>query len=411
MPNQLQSNPLLSPEAGGALNSVWQTSPNVAFMAAMRGRGLFGAMAMKEEAALEQQKQQQLQQFLQSQPITGETPGAQLRSKALVYERAGLLGQAKQLSQMANDLEPHETYGAPTTVLQNGQPRLALPGSRGNMRVVEGASPYERGDEAELGRILDQAGIKDEALRRPIFKALADKKVSHAPGVTINNQAETAYATTVGKGGGESDLESHKGAQSAADALQGNINLLEHLRTGDTNTGMAAELRTNIDRLKVLFAANEKAGKRVSDTQLSESMMGSDVFSMIQSLGIGARGLDTPAEREFMRNVLTGTTSLDKDTLIRMASIRKNILERAVDKFNSRVERGELDAFFRARQSPRQKIEKPTSSTLPKSEYPTPRNFPTPPPAAINDLKMRPNSKEQFDAVFGPGAADRVLGQ
>jgi hypothetical protein len=359
----------------GALNirppsqSAWETNPRTTFLAAMRGRGLFGAMAMREQDAMKQQqlqeeyqRQQQQQQFIRSQPITGDTPAAQLRSKAIVYEKAGLLGQAKQLSQMANDLEPHETFGGPTTVLQNGQPRLALPGSRGNMRVVEGASPYERGDEAELGRILDQAGIKDEALRQPIFKALADKKVSHAPGVTIHNQAETAYATTVGKGVGQDDVEEYKSALKAVEGVTLNRNLLKHLRANpDMNTGLFAEMKQGIDRLKVLAAQNEKAGKRVSDTEVVNSMLGSQVFPMIGELGIGARGLDTPKEVAFLRGVMTGTIEMQPATLIKMAEMRMDASKRSIEKINARIDRGELDDFFRYAKKKKSRIELPAN--------------------------------------------------
>jgi len=76
--------------------------------------------------------------------------------------------------------------------------------------------------------------------------------------------------------------------------------------------------------------------------------MGSEVFSMIKPLGIGARGLDTPAEREFLRKVMTGEVSLNKDTLLRMAETRKAITERSVARWNSRVKSGELNSYFNA---------------------------------------------------------------
>lgn len=39
------------------------------------------------------------------------------------------------------------------------------------------------------------------------------------------------------------------------------------------------------------------------------------------------------------------------------------------------------------------------------------QNFPPPPADAIRRLKMKPSEKAQFDAIFGPGAADRALGK
>jgi hypothetical protein len=373
--------PALAPENNGALQR-FMNPRSQAILAASGNQGLLNFVQGQQQA----QEQARVQQWIRSQPITGDTPGAQLRSKAIVYERAGLLDQAKQLSQMANDLEPHETHGAPVTIMQNGQPRLALPGSRGNMRVVEGASPYERGDEAELGRILDQAGIKDEALRRPIFKALADKKVSHAPAasVTVQTHALGKYADKVAEGSATEDLDAFRGAQAAVDGVRLNNDLLKHLRTNpDMNTGMFAEMKQGIDRLKVLAAQNEKAGKRASDTEVLDSMLGSQVFPMIQQLGIGARGMDTPAEREFLRKVMTGTIELQPATLIKMAEIRRDIAKRSVNKFNERVDKGELDEFFKHAMKKKSKI------TLPQDDDGAAPAAPTAPVIDFNSLPKR----------------------
>ena len=84
-------------------------------------------------------------------------------------------------------------------------------------------------------------------------------------------------------------------------------------------------------------------------------------------MGIGARGLDTPAEREFLREVVSGTISLNAETLRRMAEIRANVKERAIDRFNQRVEKGELDRFFQATGREKRKIEKPARPKAPEA--------------------------------------------
>ena len=91
---------------------------------------------------------------------------------------------------------------------------------------------------------------------------------------------------------------------------------------------------------------------------------------MIKALGIGARGLDTPAEREFLRSVMTGTTQMNKSTLIRMTEIRKNVAERAVKRWNERVDSGELDRYFQAAGMPKQKIEIPKVQKAPATPKP-----------------------------------------
>jgi hypothetical protein len=113
--------------------------------------------------------------------------------------------------------------------------------------------------------------------------------------------------------------------------------LIAHLETSDAITGLGSDVLKNVERVKTLLMADVKAGKQVSDTELLNAFLGSDVFPMIKALGIGARGLDTPAEREFLREVMSGTTAMNKETLTKMAKIRRNIAVRATEKWNARL--------------------------------------------------------------------------
>jgi len=143
------------------------------------------------------------------------------------------------------------------------------------------------------------------------------------------------------------------------------------LKESDAITGMGSDFFKNIERAKVMVSNSEKAGKKVSDTELLDTMMGSEVFPLIKSLGIGARGMDTPAEREFMRRVLTGQTNLNKQTLIRMAEIRKDIANRAIKRWNDRVGTGELDRYFEVTGRPKGTlgIGKPDTKTIGGKTY------------------------------------------
>jgi len=67
----------------------------------------------------------------------------------------------------------------------------------------------------------------------------------------------------------------------------------------------------NILRSIQLFSQKRSRGERISDTEYLDAMLGSDVFPMIKQLAIEADGLDTPAEREFLRKVMSGTSELN----------------------------------------------------------------------------------------------------
>lgn len=186
-------------------------------------------------------------------------------------------------------------------------------------------------------------------------------------------QFEPEYAKVVGKASAERDNEAFTAAGAAASNLPKIYTTLDQLESSDAITGFGADVLKNVERFRAQFMADEEAGKRVADTEILDALLGSEVFPMIGALGIGARGLDTPAEREFLRQVMTGTISMDKDALIRLTEIRKNIAERAIDKYNSRVEKGEFDRFFRVQGIEPRKIQKPTRQAQPtaSAEPPT----------------------------------------
>ena len=160
--------------------------------------------------------------------------------------------------------------------------------------------------------------------------------------------AQAAYSSRVATQGAEGDVVQHDTALAAKESVAKMDELLKHLKSSQAITGMGADVLKNVERMKVLVSNSERSGRRVSDTELLDAMMGQDVFPMIKALGIGARGLDTPAEREFLRQVMSGTISMNKQTLIKMTEMRKDIAERAINRWDRRVDAGELDRYFMA---------------------------------------------------------------
>jgi len=238
-----------------------------------------------------------------------------------------------------------------------------------------------------LNKITGQP-VGDPIMKIPLDPELAAQRQKQAAaGAPKTPAEETEYSKAVGKASGERDIASFDAANAAVDAISRDYEILNILESGQPITGSAAELQLSIEKLK--SAVSGRKNKAVENTELLESLLGSDVFAQISALGIGARGLDTPAEREFLRKVVAGTISLDAATLRRMAEIRINIKERAIDRFNTRVERGELDRYFERSGIPKRKIEKPERPVVERGTVATePANAP-----------VRVNSKAEFDRL------------
>lgn len=197
--------------------------------------------------------------------------------------------------------------------------------------------------------------------KTPLPASVMAQKLQQAtasrPSITVSTQKK--YAENVAGGGADEDSALFNLAQDAPAQIAKIDETLDVLQNQDINTGIGADVFTILDQARAQFLADKAAGKRVTSTQYLDSLLGSSVFPQISELGIGARGLDTPAEREFLRKVMTGTISLNKDTLIEMAKLRRQGIVRSVNKFNKLVDEGSFDAFFEARNRPKRTVDLP----------------------------------------------------
>jgi hypothetical protein len=165
-----------------------------------------------------------------------------------------------------------------------------------------------------------------------------------------------------GKFGVEKNTQIFEAGQTAVKNI-GKINeTLNLLEQGSATTGLGADILNNINRTQVLFTNSKKKINEVSDTELLNSLLGADVFPQIGALGIGAKGLDTPAEREFLRQVMTGTINMNKETLVRLTKLRKKYEERSLSDYNRAVDEGQLDELFKFSGLPKRKLVVPSTS-------------------------------------------------
>ena len=211
-------------------------------------------------------------------------------------------------------------------------------------------SPTEAG---QVNQLKQQRGVK--------------KAAAGASRTTVDarsfNAAETEYGKVVGKDSATRDVNLIDAAESAAKNLPKMYETRDLIVKGDINTGLARSVQDVVSKAKAKFLADKKAGKNVSDSEYLDSLLGSDVFAQISALGIGARGMDTPAEREFIREVITGTRDLSQDTLKRMIDFRIGATEKAVDTYNERLGKGEFKKYQDTTGRTLKNVEKPKTTT------------------------------------------------
>jgi hypothetical protein len=149
-------------------------------------------------------------------------------------------------------------------------------------------------------------------------------------------------------------VEGLVGQYDNATAAGSNIRRIDEtiklLEESDPYTGFGAEFRLKLERLQQLFSEDPESLQRLTDTELLNSALGTNVFGAISSLGVGARGLDTPAEREFLRDVLAGRITLTKKTLLEMARTRRRAEENSIKQWNDTLASGRANSLIEASQ-------------------------------------------------------------
>ena len=84
----------------------------------------------------------------------------------------------------------------------------------------------------------------------------------------------------------------------------------------------------------VVDQINSGSSDWLNNTELLNAEMRAGVFRAINELGIGARGIDTPAERDFLIAVMTGDASSQRATLTHLVKTRYDKINKQITRFN-----------------------------------------------------------------------------
>ena len=170
------------------------------------------------------------------------------------------------------------------------------------------------------------------------FSQYADDEMFN---VSSQGEVKPLYAEPIGKTMGteaaKASIETvtpiYQNALNAPKAIENLDRTIDIIQKQPINSGLFLDLKNLRDKLLTEFGSKD-AVERLTWTQITNSRLGSEVFQLFSALGLGARGMDTPAEREFMREVLTGNLSMTPQALVQLAKTRRETQIEALRKYN-----------------------------------------------------------------------------
>ena len=286
--------------------------------------------------------------FLQGQQIEAGAKQRQLGEQAAQYVRAATQADGNPFSAVVRDVAGgYSPMGAEAQTLGQGlYQQQQLVASQIDKNLREKQAPAGRIMTAqELKNIGPQYDFKSTPLPDGTFFVTNISPFAPAS-QNIVNLGGNALEKELGEGLGQDMLGEYRAAKNAPEAILRLDEVQSLIKSGNITTGFGAEVFQNANRVRSKFLNDQKAGKTVSNTELLDSLLGSDVFPMINALGVGARGMDTIAEREFLRQSFTGTKEFTPETLQRLTEIRRDIQMRVIKKFKKNNASGAYKKLF-----------------------------------------------------------------
>ena len=167
-------------------------------------------------------------------------------------------------------------------------------------------------------------GIKVEGIPTADGSVRVTKVGSSSGSPTTNiNLGENRFADNVADLTTEAGSNMLKGGEEGIKSVNQIDKVIKEISESTFESGLLADIRTLGNKIMGQVFDDEAAMKRATDAEFKAALLGSEVFQLFQQLGVGARGLDTPAEREFMMKVLTGDISMTRGAIIKMAQKRR----------------------------------------------------------------------------------------
>ncbi len=292
-------------------------------------------------------------------------------------------GLARLINESKLGTEKFMEMNKPTTqvVDQSGQRQvIQIPGLGGTPTTVGtyAAVPLPAAVEAQKSRI-SRAGASQ---------------------TNVNVSTEKKYGERFGGLIADQDAAKLSAAEAAPGAAATADRVLDLIGTGKVITGTGANVRLQL--AKALNLAGGTDSEKIKNTEVLVSSLAETTLGAIKSSNLGAGQGFTNADRDFLEKAKAGQLTYDSKSLAELARLSRLAAEKSAESWNTRV-----------KQIPAAALEGTGISTnpivVPKRSKPAAADTSGIPAAAIQALQAGQGTAEQFDAIFGPGAAARVL--
>lgn len=228
-------------------------------------------------------------------------------------------------------------------------------------------------------------------------------KTLHAPRTTVNVPVNVSTEKKYGErfGGLIADADAAKlsAAESAPAAAANADRIIDLISTGKVITGTGANVRLQMAKALNLAGGNDT--EKIRNTEVLISSLAETTLGAIKSSNLGAGQGFTNADRDFLEKAKAGQLTYDAKSLTELARLSRLAAEKSAESWNKR-----------SASIPKSALEGTGISTepvvIPPRKTSSVMNIPA---GALADLRSGKGSPEQFDAIFGAGSADRVLGK